>query len=59
MGQLFGDGKNLAVDALSGTHSGDKVLSSITPQLAAQYQLGKELRERISSGAVRESTQPR
>ncbi len=55
IGQLLGDGKNFAVDALSGIHSGDKVLSSITPQLAAQYQLGKELQEQISSGAVKQS----
>lgn len=52
IGQLFGDGKNLAVDALSGTHSGDKVLSSISPELAARYQLGKEVQARLASHSV-------
>lgn len=55
VGQLVGDAKNLAVDALAGQHSGDKVLSGITPQLAAQYQRGKEIQERLASGAVKPS----
>lgn len=53
VGQLVGDAKNLAVDAVAGTHSGDKVLSGITPQLAAQYQRGKEIHDRIGSGALK------
>lgn len=52
LGQLVGDARNLAMDAVTGEHSGDRVLSSITPQLAAEYQRGKELQERIDSGAV-------
>ncbi len=56
VGQLVGDAKNLAVDAVSGQHSGDQVLSSINPQLALQYQRGKEVQERIASGALK-STQ--
>lgn len=56
VGQLVGDAKNLAVDAVSGQHSGDQVLSSINPELALQYQRGKEVQERIASGALK-STQ--
>ncbi|MCC7530229.1 MAG: hypothetical protein IT342_17025 [Candidatus Melainabacteria bacterium] len=57
VGQLLGDAKNLAVDAASGTHSGDKFLSAITPELAAQYQRGKEVQERLASRAVKDKTQ--
>lgn len=53
LGQLVGDAKNLAMDAVTGNHSGDRVLSSITPQLAADYQRGKNLQERLDSGAVK------
>lgn len=53
LGQLVGDARNLAMDAVTGNHSGDRVLSSITPQLAAEYQRGKQLQERIDSGAVK------
>ncbi len=53
LGQLVGDATNLAVDAVSGTHSGDKVLSSITPKLAEQYQRGKEVQARIDRGEVK------
>jgi hypothetical protein len=55
VGQLLGDAKNLAVDAASGTHSGDKFLSAITPELAAQYQRGKEVHERTESVGVKQN----
>lgn len=55
VGQLVADAKNIAVDAVAGQHSGDKVLSGITPQLAAQYERGKELQERLASGAIKPS----
>lgn len=54
VGQLVGDAKNLAVDALAGQHSGDKVLAGISPELAAQYKQGKEVQEGIATGALKE-----
>lgn len=56
VGQLVGDARNLAMDAVSGTHSGDQVLSSITPALAAQYQRGKEIQERIARTGEKENS---
>ncbi len=53
VGQLVGDAKNLAVDAVAGQHSGDKVLAGISPELAAQYKQGKDVQERIASGALK------
>lgn len=53
VGQLVADAKNIVVDAVAGQHSGDKVLSGITPQLAAQYERGKEVQERLASGAIK------
>lgn len=54
VGQLVGDAKNLAVDAVAGQHSGDKVLAGISPELAAQYKQGKDVQERIASGTLKD-----
>lgn len=50
-GKVIGDAKNIVIDQAAGTHSGDKVLSSITPALAAQYQRGKILDEQLKQNA--------
>ncbi|MBC7998042.1 MAG: hypothetical protein IAF58_08880 [Leptolyngbya sp.] len=47
-GKAVNDAKNIAIDQVSGTHSGDKVLSSISPALAAQYERGKALEEQVN-----------
>lgn len=51
-GKALSDAKNIAIDQASGTHSGDKVLSSISPALAAQYQRGKALEEQMQQKSL-------
>ena len=55
VGQLVGDVRNQATDAVLGTHSGEKVLSGITPQLALQYKHGQEIQERLASGELKQN----